>query len=262
MLRQEGYRVALVNSNPATIMTDPEFADRTYIEPLTPESVLAVIERERPDALLPTIGGQTGLNVSVALAESGDLDRLGVELIGANLETIHRAEDRSGFKETMTKAGLDVPRAGTAHTLEEALGLGDALGFPVIVRPSFTLGGGGSGFAASPAELAALARRSLAASPVSEVLVEESIAGWKEFELEVMRDGADNAVDRVLDREHRSDGRPHGRLRHGRAATDAHGPRVPGDARRRPRVPASDRRGDRGVERPVRRGSATPGAGC
>jgi carbamoyl-phosphate synthase large subunit len=194
VLKQEGYRVALVNSNPATIMTDPEFADRTYIEPLTPGSVLAVIERERPDALLPTIGGQTGLNVSVALAESGDLERLGVELIGANLETIHRAEDRSGFKETMTKAGLDVPRAGTAHTLEEALGLGNALGFPVIVRPSFTLGGGGSGFAGSPEELATLARRSLAASPVSEILVEESIAGWKEFELEVMRDGADNAV--------------------------------------------------------------------
>ena len=194
VLRREGYRVTLVNSNPATIMTDPEFADRTYLEPLTPDSVLAVIERERPDALLPTIGGQTGLNVSVALAESGDLDRLGVELIGASLETIHRAEDRSGFKEAMTKAGLDVPRAGIAHTLEEALQLGHQLGFPVIVRPSFTLGGGGSGFASSHGELEALARRSLEASPVSEVLVEESIAGWKEFELEVMRDHADNAV--------------------------------------------------------------------
>jgi carbamoyl-phosphate synthase large subunit len=194
VLRHEGYRVTLVNSNPATIMTDPEFADRTYIEPLTPESVLAVIERERPDALLPTIGGQTGLNVSVALAESGDLDRLGVALIGASLETIHRAEDRSGFKETMTKAGLDVPRAGIAHTLDEALQLGHQLGYPVIVRPSFTLGGGGSGFADSRAELAVLARRSLVASPVSEILVEESIAGWKEFELEVMRDHADNAV--------------------------------------------------------------------
>jgi carbamoyl-phosphate synthase large subunit len=194
VLRREGYRVVLVNSNPATIMTDPEFADRTYIEPLTPESVLAIVERERPDALLPTIGGQTGLNVSVALAESGDLDRLGVELVGASLETIHRAEDRSGFKEAMSKAGLDVPRAGTAHTLEEAMALGDELGFPVIVRPSFTLGGGGSGFADSRAELAALARSSLAASPVSEILVEESIAGWKEFELEVMRDHADNAM--------------------------------------------------------------------
>jgi carbamoyl-phosphate synthase large subunit len=194
VLQREGYRVVLVNSNPATIMTDPEFADRTYLEPLTPDAVLAVIERERPDALLPTIGGQTGLNVSVALAESGELERLGVTLIGANLETIHRAEDRSGFKEAMTKAGLDVPRAGTAHTLGEALDLGDELGFPVIVRPSFTLGGGGSGFASSREELAVLARRSLAASPVSEILVEESIAGWKEFELEVMRDGADNAV--------------------------------------------------------------------
>jgi carbamoyl-phosphate synthase large subunit len=194
VLRREGYRVALVNSNPATIMTDPGFADRTYLEPLTPESVLAVLERERPDAVLPTIGGQTGLNVSVALAESGDLDRLGVSLIGASLDAIHRAEDRSGFKETMLKAGLDVPRAGIAHTLEEALALGEQLGFPLIVRPSFTLGGGGSGFASTPGELASLARRSLAASPVSEVLVEESIAGWKEFELEVMRDGADNAV--------------------------------------------------------------------
>ena len=194
VLRREGYRVALVNSNPATIMTDPGFADRTYVEPLTPESVLAVLERERPDALLPTIGGQTGLNVSVALAESGDLDRLGIRLIGASLEAIHRAEDRSGFKETMTKAGLDVPRAGIAHTVGEALGLGEALGYPVIVRPSFTLGGGGSGFADSRDDLTALARRSLAASPVSEILVEESIAGWKEFELEVMRDGADNAV--------------------------------------------------------------------
>jgi carbamoyl-phosphate synthase large subunit len=194
VLRREGYRVALVNSNPATIMTDPGFADRTYLEPLTPESVLAVLERERPDAVLPTIGGQTGLNVSVALAESGDLDRLGVSLIGASLEAIHRAEDRSGFKETMVKAGLDVPRAGIAHTLDEALALGEQLGFPVIVRPSFTLGGGGSGFASTSGELATLARRSLAASPVSEILVEESIAGWKEFELEVMRDGADNAV--------------------------------------------------------------------
>jgi carbamoyl-phosphate synthase large subunit len=194
VLRQEGYRVALVNSNPATIMTDPEFADRTYLEPLTPESVLAILERERPDALLPTIGGQTGLNVSVALAESGDLDRLGIELIGASLDAIHRAEDRSGFKEAMTKAGLDVPRAGTAHTVDEALRLGDTIGYPVIVRPSFTLGGGGSGFATTGQELVTLARGSLATSPVSEILVEESIAGWKEFELEAMRDAGDNGV--------------------------------------------------------------------
>ncbi|MGH2635119.1 MAG: carbamoyl-phosphate synthase large subunit [Actinomycetota bacterium] len=194
VLRAEGYRIVLVNSNPATIMTDPEFADATYVEPLTPESVLRVIERERPDALLPTLGGQTALNVAVALAESGDLDRLDVGLIGAGLEAIHRAEDRSGFKATMQAAGLEVPRAGVARSVEEALALGEALGYPLIIRPSFTLGGGGSGFAGDGAELARVAARSLEVSPVTEILVEESIAGWKEFELEVMRDAADNAV--------------------------------------------------------------------
>ena len=194
VLRAEGFEVSLVNSNPATIMTDPQFADRTYIEPLTPESVLAVLEREKPDAILPTLGGQTGLNVSVELAESGELDRLGIRLIGASLEAIHKAEDRSRFKQAMLDVGLDVPRAGIAHTLEEALSLGESIGYPLIVRASFTLGGGGSGFAANRQELASLAARGLSASPVTEILVEESIAGWKEFELEVMRDGADNAV--------------------------------------------------------------------
>jgi carbamoyl-phosphate synthase large subunit len=194
VLRREGFHVSLVNSNPATIMTDPQFADRTYIEPLDPASVLAVLERERPDALLPTLGGQTGLNVAVALAESGDLDRLGIRLIGASLEAIHRAEDRSGFKRTMLEAGLEVPRAEVAHTHDEAVALGDELGFPLILRPSFTLGGGGSGFAHTREELGDLARRSLEISPVGEILVEESIAGWKEFELEVMRDGDDNGV--------------------------------------------------------------------
>jgi carbamoyl-phosphate synthase large subunit len=194
VLRREGFEVALVNSNPATIMTDPEFADATYIEPLTPESVLRVLERERPDVLLPTLGGQTGLNVAVALAESGDLDRLGIELIGARLEAIRRAEDRSRFHHAMLEAGLEVPRSAIAHSVDEALTQGRLLGFPLILRPSFTLGGGGSGFASDEDELAEVARRSLAASPVSEVLLEESVAGWKEFELEVMRDGADNAV--------------------------------------------------------------------
>jgi carbamoyl-phosphate synthase large subunit len=194
VLRREGFHVSLVNSNPATIMTDPEFADRTYVEPLTPESVLAVLRRERPDALLPTLGGQTALNVAVALAESGDLDRLGVRLIGAGLEAIRRAEDRSGFRAAMRSAGLEVPRAGIARSVTEALALGEEIGFPLIVRPSFTLGGGGSGFAADPDELATVAARSLEISPVTEALVEESIAGWKEFELEVMRDRADNAV--------------------------------------------------------------------
>ncbi len=194
VLRREGFHVSLVNPNPATIMTDPTFADATYVEPLTPDSVLRVIERERPDALLPTLGGQTALNVAVALAESGDLDRTETRLIGASLETIRRAEDRSGFRSTMIGAGLDVPRAETARTVEEGVAVGDAIGYPVIVRPSFTLGGGGSGFARDRDELRQLAARSLEASPVTEILVEESIAGWKEFELEVMRDGADNVV--------------------------------------------------------------------
>src|SRR6266480_4897117 len=194
VLRREGFEVCLVNPNPATIMTDPGFADRTYIEPLTPASVLQILERERPDALLPTLGGQTGLNVSVALAESGQLDRLGVRMLGASLEAIHTAEDRSGFQRAMVEAGLDVPRSGIARSVEEAMSLGTALGFPVIVRPSFVLGGGGSGLGGDPDRLAAAAAAGLAASPVHEILVEESIAGWKEFELEVMRDGADNAV--------------------------------------------------------------------
>jgi carbamoyl-phosphate synthase large subunit len=193
-LRSEGFHVSLINSNPATIMTDPDFADRTYIEPLEPESVLRILERERPDALLPTIGGQTALNVAMTLGESGDLDRLGVRLIGASLEAIRRAEDRSRFKETMIAAGLAVPRADVAYTLEGSLAVAETIGYPVIVRPSFTLGGGGSGFAAGPQELELLAARSLEISPVGEILIEESIAGWKEFELEVMRDGADNAV--------------------------------------------------------------------
>ncbi|MFM7718580.1 MAG: carbamoyl-phosphate synthase large subunit [Actinomycetota bacterium] len=194
VLRGEGFEVALVNSNPATIMTDPEFADRTYVEPLTPASVLSVLERERPDALLPTLGGQTALNIAVALAESGDLDRLGIRLIGANLEAIRRAEDRSGFQRAMEEAGLPIPNAGTATSVDEALAIAERVGYPVIVRPSFTLGGGGGGFADDAEGLRALAARGLEQSPAHEILVEESIAGWKEFELEVMRDAADNAV--------------------------------------------------------------------
>src|SRR5438874_6516694 len=193
-LRREGFRVVLVNSNPATIMTDPEFADATYVEPLTPVSVQAVIERERPDALLPTIGGQTALNLSVALAQSGALEANGVRLIGAGLEAIRRAEDRLAFRRTMEAAGLPLPASGLAASVEEAAALATDLGFPVMVRPSFVLGGGGSGLARTPQELADRAAEGLRASPVGRVLVEESVAGWKEFELEVMRDGADNAV--------------------------------------------------------------------
>src|SRR6266498_49484 len=194
VLRSLGYRVILVNSNPATIMTDPEFADATYIEPITPSSVLAVVEWERPDALLPTLGGQTALNVSVALSESGALEANGVGLIGANLQAIRRAEDRRLFVDAMQQAGLPLPRSGLAHSVDEASAAALAIGFPVIVRPSFVLGGGGSGLAVSAEDLVRLAAGGLAASPIGEVLVEESVEGWKEFELEVMRDRADNAV--------------------------------------------------------------------
>lgn len=194
VLRRLGYRVVLVNSNPATIMTDPEFAEATYIEPLTPSSVLSVIRRERPDALLPTLGGQTALNVSVALGEAGALEANGVRLIGASLEAIRRAEDRRLFVRTMQEAGLPLPRSGLAHSADEAVSVAESIGYPVIVRPSFVLGGGGSGVVASREELVPLAAEGLAASPIAEILVEQSVVGWKEFELEVMRDGADNAV--------------------------------------------------------------------
>jgi carbamoyl-phosphate synthase large subunit len=194
VLKDEGFRVVLVNSNPATIMTDPEFADRTYVEPLTPESVLKVIEREQPDALLPTLGGQTALNVAIALTESGALERHGVQLIGADSEAIRRAEDRRLFVRTMNEAGLPLPRSGFAYSAHDALEVAASLGYPVMVRPSFVLGGGGSGLARDPAELRAAAALGVAASPIGEVLVEESVEGWKEFELEVMRDAADNAV--------------------------------------------------------------------
>jgi carbamoyl-phosphate synthase large subunit len=194
VLRAEGYRVVLANSNPATIMTDPEIADRTYVEPLEPEVLAAIIERERPDALLPTMGGQTALNLATALAESGVLDEFGVELVGASAEAIRTAENRERFKAAMTEIGLEVPASGFAHDVDEALAVGEAVGFPVIVRPSFILGGTGTGIARDAAELAELAATGLRASPVHEVLVERSIAGWKEYELEVMRDRADNCV--------------------------------------------------------------------
>ncbi len=194
VLRREGYRVVLVNSNPATIMTDPEFADATYVEPLDVSSVTRVIEKERPDALLPTLGGQTALNLAVALDEAGVLERFGVELIGAKIGAIRTAEDRSRFKAAMTEIGLSVPRSGLAYNLDEALAVADDVGYPLIVRPSFILGGGGTGIAYDPDELRQVATRGLAASPVSEILIEQSVMGWKEYELEVMRDHADNVV--------------------------------------------------------------------
>ncbi len=194
VLRDEGYRVVLVNSNPATIMTDPEFADATYVEPLDVSSLRRIIERERPDALLPTLGGQTALNLAIALSEAGVLAEFDVELIGASVEAIHTAEDRSRFKVAMTEIGLAVPRSGLAYTLDEALAVGAEVGYPLICRPSFILGGGGTGIAHDPEELRGVAERGLAASPVSEILLEQSVAGWKEYELEVMRDHADNVV--------------------------------------------------------------------
>jgi len=193
-LQQEGYRVILINSNPATIMTDPDFADRTYIEPITAEMLTQIIEKERPDALLPTIGGQTGLNAALELAERGVLERFGVELIGASVAAIKKAEDRDLFKAAMESIGLDLPRSGYAHDVEEAHRIRNELGLPLIIRPSRTLGGTGGSIAVTDEEFERLIVWGLDASPTHEVLVEESIAGWKEFELEVMRDVKDNVV--------------------------------------------------------------------
>ena len=204
-LREEGYRVVLVNSNPATIMTDPEFADRTYIEPITPECVEKIIAREVEElkrlgakgklVLLPTLGGQTALNTAMALVRRGTLDKYGVEMIGANAAAIERGEDRHVFKELMLKIGLDVPVSGIAHNFEEARAVAEKIGrFPLIIRPAFTLGGTGGGIGYNREEFEEIAKRGIELSPVSEVLIEESLLGWKEYEMEVMRDRADNCV--------------------------------------------------------------------
>ncbi len=193
-LREEGYEVVLVNSNPATIMTDPDTADRTYVEPITWEVVAKIIERERPDALLPTLGGQTGLNTAMDLARHGVLEKYGVEMIGARANVIEKAEDRQKFKDAMIKIGLSVPRSGVARTLAEGQAIREQVGLPCVLRPSFTLGGSGGGIAYNRAEFSELLARGLDLSPVKEVLIEESVIGWKEFELEVMRDLADNVV--------------------------------------------------------------------
>ncbi len=204
-LKEEGYRVVLVNSNPATIMTDPEFADRTYIEPITPEAVEKIIVREKEAmkemgaegelVLLPTLGGQTALNTAMSLFESGALERHGVEMIGAKADAIERGEDREIFKKLMLDIGLDVPISGIAHTLEEANEVVEKIGkFPLIIRPGYTLGGTGGGIAYNPEEFEVIARRGLELSPTTEILVEECLVGWKEYEMEVMRDRADNCV--------------------------------------------------------------------
>src|SRR5258706_264016 len=210
-LREEGYRVILVNSNPATIMTDPEFADRTYIEPITPECVEKIIAREVEEmrkmgitagpstahklVLLPTLGGQTALNTAMALNKRGTLEKFGVEMIGANAQAIERGEDRQIFKDHMIKIGLDVPISGTAHNVAEARAVAEKIGrFPLIIRPAYTLGGTGGGIAYNRDEFEEIAKRGIELSPVSEILVEESLLGWKEYEMEVMRDRADNCV--------------------------------------------------------------------
>jgi len=204
-LKEEGYRVILVNSNPATIMTDPEFADRTYIEPITPEAVEKIIVREKAEmkgmgvkgklVLLPTLGGQTALNTSMALHKSGVLECHDVEMIGAKPEAIHKGEDREAFKQLMLSIGLDVPISGTAHDMNEARAVAEKIGrYPVIIRPAFTLGGTGGGIAYNVEEFEEIAKRGIELSPVNEVLIEESLLGWKEYEMEVMRDKADNCV--------------------------------------------------------------------
>src|SRR6478672_3299102 len=195
VLREEGYRVVLVNSNPATIMTDPDFADATYVEPITWEVVARIIEQERPDAVLPTLGGQTGLNTAMELYERGLVGVPGTpELIGATATAIATAEDREQFKQAMLEIGLHVPPSGTAHTMDEARAVVDEIGLPVIIRPAYILGGRGTGIASTADEFETVAANGLAASPISEILIEKSIAGWKEYELEVMRDRADNCV--------------------------------------------------------------------
>ncbi|MEI8145894.1 MAG: carbamoyl-phosphate synthase large subunit, partial [Alphaproteobacteria bacterium] len=193
-LKAEGYRIILVNSNPATIMTDPELADATYIEPITPEIVAKIIEKERPDALLPTMGGQTALNTALKLEEMGVLAKFGVEMIGAKADAIDKAENRARFREAMTKIGLATPKSHVVQSLGAALDVLDDVGLPAIIRPSFTMGGTGGGIAYNKAEYIEIIERGLDASPTTEVLVEESVLGWKEFEMEVVRDKADNAI--------------------------------------------------------------------
>ncbi|HEY4343896.1 MAG TPA: carbamoyl phosphate synthase large subunit, partial [Parvibaculum sp.] len=193
-LKEEGYRIILVNSNPATIMTDPDLADATYIEPITPEIVAKIIEKERPDALLPTMGGQTALNTALALDDMGVLKKFNVEMIGAKRDAIAKAEDRLLFRNAMDKIGLESPRSKAAHNMEEALAGLDFVGLPAIIRPSFTMGGTGGGIAYNKQEFTEIVERGLDASPTTEVLIEESVLGWKEYEMEVVRDTADNCI--------------------------------------------------------------------
>ena len=193
-LKEEGYTVVLINSNPATIMTDPQFSDRTYIEPITTEYVEAIIQKEKPDAILPTVGGQTALNIAIALHKEGILEKYDVKLIGAQVDAIDKAEDRERFKEAMDAVGIETAQGGFVNTWKEAEALLTSMSFPIIIRPSFTMGGTGGSVAYNFDEFQKLIENGLSASPITEVLVEESLLGWKEFELEVIRDKADNVI--------------------------------------------------------------------
>src|SRR5437764_8717943 len=198
-LKEEGYRIVLINSNPATIMTDPEFADATYVEPITPEAVEKILIREAAgghaiDAVLPTLGGQTGLNTAMSCYDKGIFTKHNVRMIGADRDAIHRGEDRQVFKDLMIQIGLKVPRSGVVHNMDDARQVLDRLGLPLIIRPAFTLGGTGGGIAYNVEEFETTVQRGLDASPITEVLIEQSVIGWKEYELEVMRDRADNVV--------------------------------------------------------------------
>ena len=260
-LKAEGYRVVLVNSNPATIMTDPEMADATYVEPLTVELLEKIIAEERPDALLPTVGGQTGLNLAVALAEQGILERHGVELIGANLRAMQVAEDRDLFKQAMTEVGLESPRSRIAHSLEEAREIFETVigRFPIFIRPSFTLGGSGAGTVFTQEEFDEKVAWGLQESPVHTVLVEESLIGWKEYELEVMRGPRRQLRGGLLDRKSRPDGRPHRRQHHRGALADADRQGVPAPAGPGAARDAGGGRGDGRQQRSVR---SRPGLGA
>ena len=258
-LREEGYRVILVNSNPATIMTDPEMADATYIEPITWQVVEKIIAKERPDAVLPTMGGQTALNCALDLHKHGVLAKYNVEMIGANEKAIEKAEDRLKFKDAMTGIGLGSARSGIAHSMEEALAVQSEItlltgssGFPMVIRPSFTLGGTGGGIAYNPEEFEEICKRGLDLSPTKELLIEESLIGWKEFEMEVVRDKADNCIIVCAIEKPGPDGHPHRRLDHRGTCADAQRQGIPAAAQRVDCDPARDWRRYGRLERAVR----------
>ena len=259
-LREEGYRVILVNSNPATIMTDPNMADATYIEPITWKMVEKIIAREKPDAILPTMGGQTALNCALDLAKHGVLEKYNVEMIGASRDAIDKAEDREKFKQAMTKIGLASARSAIAHSMEEALQVQQAMGFPTVIRPSFTMGGSGGGIAYNREEFVEICERGLEASPTKELLIEESLA-----RLERIRDGSRARPRRqlhhhLLHRKPRPDGRAHRRLDHRGPRADPDRQGIPDHARRQHRRAARDRRGYRRFQRAVRHQPEMTGA--